>query len=387
MDEIPNAAGLGHQIRESALRGFARVDGSSRGTPWGAPERFEISRAQCPIPSVMRLACSLAGLEISGPGEKVAWWTTFSFEGARYELAHQKFGLRLRIDTTNIDLAESDSHLNRAATRLVSATRLVEKEIGRSTKDFIDRGDATVANQHRRLADVYTYFRDRATDPVVIEDLNERQDGAWGTSWMFRSGAAQMDLNASHDVSAAVTAYLSLLEHRLVLTLPFAAFDPYVDHLTTFIGQRWGLKWKRVFGDAGAAGSLLARLVEVIEAWRNPYAHGGFEKGHGSTIYVHVPGAGAIPVGLSAARARPSLSLGITNSVPIPDVFELFDAIDEWFDTTWSQAASWIRSGLAVRFDSEFIEQIAHVDGDEARFRTMLDDFEYRQDQIDNMDY
>lgn len=96
------------------------------------------------------------------------------------------------------------------------------------------------------------------------------------------------------------------------------------------------MKFDRVFGGGKQARSLLERLIQVVEAWRNPYAHGGLEKGHGSTVYVHVPVVGALPVGLSATRARPSVSLGITHSISIAEVFALFDEIDEWFATTWT---------------------------------------------------
>ncbi|MBB5741900.1 hypothetical protein HD600_000397 [Microbacterium ginsengiterrae] len=125
----------------------------------------------------------------------------------------------------------------------------------------------------------------------------------------------------------------------------------------------------------------------MVEAWRNPYAHGGFEKGHGSTVYVHVPGAGALQIGLSASRARPSLSLGITRSISISDVFALFDEIDEWLARSWPQGFTWIESGLEVRFDAAFVDEIRLGRRDEERFRKFLAYTEYRDDQIANMDY
>ncbi len=232
----------------------------------------------------MALACSLVGLRLNGPGEKVAWWTTFMLDGARYELAHQKFGLRLRLASDGLDPADVESRMRATIKRLVSATKIVEKEVSKQSQTLIDRGDATVINQHFRLHRVYEYFRDRAVNPEVVEDLNEESETTFGTSWLFRSGKAVMELNSSHDAAAAVTAYLSRFEHDLVLALPFAGFDPASDHLTQFIGMRWGLKFDRIFGGDKRARSLLVRLIQVVEAWRNPYAHGGFEKGHGSTV-------------------------------------------------------------------------------------------------------
>lgn len=335
----------------------------------------------------MALACSLAGLRLSGPGEKVAWWTTFVLDDARYELAHQKFGLRLRLASDGFDPADVELRMRTTIKRLVSATKIVEKEVGKRSQTLIDQGDATVINQHVRLHRVYEYFRDRAVNPEIVEDLNEKSETTFGTSWLFRSGRAKMELNSSHDMAAAVTAYLSRFEHDLVLTLPFAGFDPASDHLTRFIRMRWGLKFDRIFGKDEQARALLERLIQVVEAWRNPYAHGGFEKGHGSTIYVHVPVAGALPVGLSAARARPSLALGITHSIPPAEVFALFDEIDKWFAAAWPQAFAWIDSGLAVRFDSEFLDELELCRADQERFESFLSDSEYRQDQVDNMDF
>jgi hypothetical protein len=44
------------------------------------------------------------------------------------------------------------------------------------------------------------------------------------------------------------------------------------------------------------AAHYLGRLTAVVERWRNPYSHGGFEKGHGATVYLHAPGVGAVPI-------------------------------------------------------------------------------------------
>ncbi|MCK8468268.1 hypothetical protein M0722_13795 [Microbacterium sp. KSW4-16] len=387
MDTLPNAAELGRRLRETALRGVTPVPESSRGQLWGTLTRADIDHLECPVPGVMALACSLVGLRLDGPGEKVAWWTTFMLDGARYELAHQKFGLRLCIATDGLDPADVEARMRATVKRLVSATKIVEKEVSKQSQTRVDQGDATVINQHSRLHRVYEYFRDRAISPAIVEDLNEESETSFGKSWLFRSGQAVMDLNSSHDTAAAVTAYLSRFEHDLVLALPFAGFDPAADHLTRFIGMRWGLKFDRIFGKDKQARALLKRLVQVVEAWRNPYAHGGFEKGHGSTVYVHVPVAGALPIGLSAARASPSLALGITHSIATAEVFALFEEIDEWFAATWPQAFAWIDSGLAVRFDAKFVDELQLCRGDQERFTSFLSYSEHRQDQIDNMDY
>jgi hypothetical protein len=56
----------------------------------------------------------------------------------------------------------------------------------------------------------------------------------------FKSGKSRMQMNAFHDMIAAISAYISLLEHDLVLALAFSGFDPAKDDLTSMIGSRWG---------------------------------------------------------------------------------------------------------------------------------------------------
>jgi hypothetical protein len=191
--------------------------------------------------------------------------------------------------------------------------RTIEKLILDAAPDLLGKGRATVVNQHRALRRAYVYFRERAVEPVVIQDetiVHEPIAGALIQPGItLKSGKTQMQSNAFHDMVAAITAYLSLLEHELVLALAFTDFDPTKDDLTAVIGSRWGEKFDRVFGKEGDAGRYRQRLTEVVERWRNPYSHGGFEKGHGATIYLHTPGVNAaIPVGLNQVRSSPIFS-------------------------------------------------------------------------------
>jgi hypothetical protein len=164
-----------------------------------------------------------------------------------------------------------------------------------------------------------------------------------------------MELNSFHDMIAAISAYLSLLEHDLVLALPFIDFNPQVDDVTDLIGARWGAKWDRVLGQTGGAVDYRRRLTDVVERWRNPYSHGGFEKGHGATIWLHTPGVGAaVPVGLSRVRESPHFSFVGARESDIAEVFALFDEIDAWVTSALPAATEWIASGLDVRFDEEF---------------------------------
>ncbi|MGA9360626.1 MAG: hypothetical protein WBW75_22310 [Mycobacterium sp.] len=59
--------------------------------------RVTLLPQEAPIPVLLRYALTLIGIRHHGPGEKVAWWVAFTYKGYPCELAHQKFGLRLRI--------------------------------------------------------------------------------------------------------------------------------------------------------------------------------------------------------------------------------------------------------------------------------------------------
>lgn len=128
----------------------------------------------------------------------------------------------------------------------------------------------------------------------------------------------------------------------------------------------------------------------MVERWRNPYAHGGFEKGHHSTVFIHVPGAGALPIDLGSIRGRPIFSLTGASEPAMPEVFALFDKFDEWFATTQPHAYRWIDSGLSVRFDADFCSIVRSLEDDDSEFNSFLEYMEYmeyQQDVADNMDY
>ncbi|WP_375425885.1 hypothetical protein [uncultured Friedmanniella sp.] len=125
------------------------------------------------------------------------------------------------------------------------------------------------------------------------------------------------------------------MEHDLVLSLPSLDFDPGSGQLTKIIGDRPGEKWRRVLGHSDQeAVRPRERLVEMVERWRNPYSHGGSEKGHGATVCLHTPEVGALPLGLTNVRDSPLFSFHAASDTDIEDVFALFDEIDAYLVKT-----------------------------------------------------
>ena len=388
MSSLPGEAEAGELLKQRALRDFGPVheDDERQGTTY----KLTLDPHDVPVPALLKYALNLIGLKAYGPDEKVAWWVNFTYRGEWCELAHQKFGLRLYLRT---DAPEDEARKTQVQIikKLRSTTRTVEKLILDAAPELLGKGNATVVNQHGSLRRAYEYFRERAVDPIFIEDETITHKPVEGAliqpGWTFKSGKIRMKMNAFHDMIAAITAYLSLLEHDLVLALAFSGFDPAADDLAAVIGSRWGEKFDLLLGVEGDAARYRQRLTDVVERWRNPYSHGGFEKGHSATIYLHTPGVdAAVPVGLTRVRDSPLFSFLPASETDITQVFALFDEIDSWMESKLPEALKWINSGLDVRFDKVFRSLFAQA-REENDFDGFLEYFEYQQAMIENMDY
>lgn len=386
MTGLPGESEAGEKLKRTALRDFEGPLEQDDPRWRSAGYKVSLSPTDSPVPVLLRYALNLIGLTAGGPGEKVAWWVNFTYKGEPCTLTHEKFGVRLFLRS---DRPEEDARqtLSQIIKKLDGTNKTVERLILDAAPNILGAGNATVLNQHHALRRAYDYFRTRAESPAHIDDERKSGESHTGKWSSFKSGQLEMQLNSFHDMVAAITAFLSLLEHDLVLALPFAKFDPEVDNVTSLIGARWGDKWDRILGQANGGIAFRRRLTEVVERWRNPYSHGGFEKGHGATIWLHTPGVGAaVPVGLTRIRESPHFSLIAADETDIADVFFLFDEIEAWLSRILPEATEWIASGLDVRYDDEFRSEI-----DLAKTKNVFTSFiEYnahRQDTINNMDY
>lgn len=414
MESLPGEADAAERLKRTSLRNFGVMpEPGNDDEHWRLPS-YKFGLYDVPVPALYKYSLNLIGCNAFGPGEKVLWWIPFTYNDEWCQLALQKFGLRLYLRTSR---SEDDARATQLqiAKQLRSSMRTVERVVQDAAPGLLGKGHATVKNQHLSLRRAYEYFRERAENPIQIEDERTEYEPEPGNplvkSWSFKSGQAEMDLNSFHDMIAAINAYLSLLEHVLVLALAFCDFDPEVDNLTEVIGSRWGEKWDRILGRKAKAELYRRRLFEVVERWRNPYSHGGFEKGHGATIWLHTPGVNAaLPIGLTRVRDSPIYSFsprgesilhawvelfgeGELPSSPevgestIADVFALFDEIDAWMDKAIPEAMSWMRSGLDVRYDEHFRSDLAEARTQAGGFERFLEASEYAQDQFDNMDF
>lgn len=135
------------------------------------------------IPVLLRHALTLIGIPHCGPSENVARWMTFTFKGYPGELAHEKFGLRLRIGGELTEEQPGDL-LTEIRTKLMSTVKIVEGLLAETASDTLNAGNVTVINQHLQLRRAHDHLRERASNPDVVEDVHESgtsEDGTWST--------------------------------------------------------------------------------------------------------------------------------------------------------------------------------------------------------------
>ncbi|MFH9786036.1 hypothetical protein ACH4NU_37935 [Streptomyces sp. NPDC017259] len=205
-----------------------------------------------------------------------------------------------------------------------------------------------------------------------------------GNGWTL---VAPEETEGFHNTVAMVSAYFSLLEHNLVLLLPFLGFDPSKRDLKSFIGDRWGMKFKRVFpvDSNNPAKAHFDALHRIAEEYRNTYGHGGFDK-FGSSILFHMEGVGALPAVLSDIRDRPYFSFTPIDVDDFEGIKEIFDAFDDWVNETAAQLAmKWIKGGLDVYYDDHFRAQVKEAMRSEDDFMEMLEYHVYKVDQAADM--
>lgn len=71
--------------------------------PWRSGARFSVPPADIPIPQLaLWVLTQILGAPDLGRQEKLAWEVRFRFEGVRCALAHQKFGLYLYIEESDV---------------------------------------------------------------------------------------------------------------------------------------------------------------------------------------------------------------------------------------------------------------------------------------------
>lgn len=347
--------------------------------------KFTMSRDEWPVPYLIRYALLLIGLKDLGPWEKTAFYIPFRYRGRAAAVAFEKFGMRLYTQHVRLDEADRVAAIKahqEIIVKLESAVRIIESKILKPfSKEQVRSGDVTIVNQYATLRRSYEYFREGARLAFAGDGRHPRNSPSGGVYLM----ADQTE--GFYNLVAALNAYLSLLEHTLVLALPFVEFTPETESLTDFIADRWGDKYRRVFGRQDREASKKRdALVRLTETWRNTYSHGGFDKQH-STIHFHVPGVGAIPAAFSDVRDSPHFQFIPARQDDFNEAMKTLDAIDDWLKSgPLKDAMLWIGAGLDMRFDKKFRDELAAA-RDAGKLEEMIDYHNYLWERSANMDW
>lgn len=395
---------LPEQLRQRlalVLRDFA---GASRGDFRGLSfHRVPIEPRRVPVPSLYRyvLLEAVGGVELPRE-EKMAFDVGFRYENVPCTLALQKFGVRLYIAT---QVLESDvpELSNRLLGKLTKGVELVEKQVLRPLADQqLADGNVTIANQRGFLRTTYDHFRDEARRAFGTPTPSPPTKSWWQRwpPWRRPSPVASLGLAellggefrksqvGAYNTLAAVNSYFSLLEHTLVLVLPFTGFDPTGGALATFIGDRWGEKLKKLFdlGNDPDASRQYNRLHEIAERYRNTYSHGGFDK-QGAAVWVHFP-FGALPARLSDVRDTPHFELFPVDEADLEEIAAAFEGVDDWLRQAKTKYGMlWAEAGLDVAYDAESRTEYAQAQTSDEQFEELLERSAYHADALANFEF
>ncbi|MET9185223.1 hypothetical protein [Streptomyces tendae] len=358
--------------------GFAMSIGRPR-------HRFRVDSQRFPIPGVVRVIFELVGARDLGQAEKLAWEYCFKFDGVACSMAHQKFGLRLYIDSTAVTSEEEAQAIHDQVTKkLESAQRSLEaRQLRQFADEQILQGRMTIRNQYRQLRQIYEYFREGAI--LAFSGQGRLNPDLPDGGRIFSPRATE----GFYNTVGMVSAYFSLLEHTLVLLLPFTTFDPAKSTVTAFIGRNWGDKFREVFplSKDSSSKEKFDTLHRVAEDYRNTYAHGGFGKS-GATFLFHMEGVGAIPATLSDIRGKSHFSFTPVDADDFSRVCLAFDSTDEWLKRESALCAMrWIESGLDVYYDEDFRSLAKSAMESPHLFDSFIEYHSYLGDQAANMDW
>jgi hypothetical protein len=365
--------------------------------------RVPVEPRQVPLPGLYRFvlvdACGAVELP---PGDKTAFDVGFRFRETLVTLALQKFGVRFYVDVA-VPEAEANAFVKELVDRLGKGVGFVEKQVLRPLADAqLEAGNVTIGNQLGFLRTTYTHFRDEAR-ATFAEKLAPRPKPTWRDKLPWRRPSPVVGLGlgeaiggelrrqrvGAYNTLAAVNAFFSLLEHELVLVLPFVAFDPIGGKLATFIGSRWGLKVKEVFdvGNDADASRQYNVLHDIAETYRNTYAHGGFDK-DGAAVWVHLPNIGVLPARLSDIREAPHFEIFPVDEADLESIIAAFDGVDEWLRSAQTKyGMRWAEAGLDVAYDADSRARYQAAMTSDEDFEELLDRESERANAIDNFEF
>lgn len=333
-----------------------------------------------PLPELLHYGFTrLLGVQCYGPFEKMRWGYRFDFKGGTYGMEYRKFGLRFLCEPRNLDSPVLREVMGRAR----ELTNIVEKYLSSGPiEQQINAGNITIDNLYNSLRARYDFFRERAGIAFKQTPSSTKGDGFTLNADFWRSKIEGGTLG-----TAAVDAYFSATEHLFCIALAFSISEQTSPPLLEFLAANWPTKARLVLDltDSRIKASY-DHLLRVREEWRNPIAHGGFMS-KGASLFVHVPGVGALPAKLRRTADGVKVGLRLSDE-SFSQIMCAFNEFDEILGSSHLRfALKWAQSGLSVAYDAHSLRNYRVAMSSDAAFEEFIDYSSYEQDRHANMDY
>jgi hypothetical protein len=314
------------------------------------------------------------------------------------QFSHRKFGLRAAVGGASSQAA-ADALVADCLDRLNAAFPVVSKHLIRPRLDAaIDRDEVSVTNMFPYFAAMYEHLRSTsqrsAAEAIHLRPMRTELRNGSMTSYPAVDRARQAEFEAH----GALFAFFSMVEHLLLIERTFAEFDPATERLSDFLRMNWSNKFKAVIDMSHReAKTTYDTLKTLVEENRNPAAHGGIDR-RATNLAVHLPGYGAVPVGVHRGASPPCYTFhpelprelfpfGDEAGTAAPG----WDALDRV--TTWIENAQLVsayqygKSGLPLLFDPRSRAEAGQAWGDTDAVEQMIRRRAWLVDQAANMDW
>jgi hypothetical protein len=371
-------------LRERDLRDFAPATLREWREMQGERGRRIFEPQLHPASLTAAFLVDICGFKHMPPPDKTRWCIAFTYRERVCAIADRKFGLDVWASgLEGVTDDESKEFLDGLVSKLDKVrTKAAREFFAPFAQSQLRLGRVTVFNHFHELRQTYRYFREElessyATIPAKAHDLPIPLPLAF-----YSEGR-----KVGHYLQATVVSYFSFLEHRLLLAAPFRELPDDFD-LDDFARASWKPKLKALGlpGSDPAASRALSDLSTLAVQHRNPFAHGGMDRGGSLFAVYHAGGGGAIPANLSAVRDRPYPRL-LPSPSDIPTMLLDLDRVDDWLENGALRFGHrWAEGGLNVSFDAETRTRYRDATQSDNEFEDLMDEVARREDDWANAD-
>ncbi len=346
-----------------------------------------------PIPAlVLFLLNRVLGYRMLDPGDKGRWAVGCSVAGQPVVFRDRKFGFEILVAPGSALEKKRILFPLKAALRVLEDGLLVS-----AANEQIHDSRVVVINRFGEFSARYQYFRIKADERFAqAETRLPDREGQEGVE-VFSAFVAEMNRATMAEREAfflsiaMVDAYFSLLEHRLILLRAFTGKPMAPGDFEKLLGANWEGKLAMVLdlNSKGKEGkSLLGQLRRIKERIRNPFAHGGVENDRGS-IYVQLPGFGAVPGNFSRAKDSVRFNFRPIESDDHSAMCGVFDRLDAMFEAgDLSLPHRFLDACVDPAFDAETLaEYAAAIKGGPDKVEEWIEAWSREWERHQNADY